>query len=139
MAPLRAAALACLAVLCLSQAPGVPQGGAKCSSDWECSLGGTCDAGACVCDPWFTGPVCNLLNLAPAEPNQGLQVPNYHSWGGHAMFNPQDNLYHGERARVCRGPPTSHLHSHMCIICWRAHARAPRALSHAARPECLLC
>jgi hypothetical protein len=60
-----------------AQAPGVPQGGAACVTDMDCTLGGECLASVCVCDPWWTGANCALLNLeAPPDANQGLQVPN---------------------------------------------------------------
>jgi hypothetical protein len=51
-----------------------------CKDDWDCSLAGSCTGGACVCDPWTTGTNCSVLNLAPADPNNGLQLPGYHSW-----------------------------------------------------------
>ena len=50
------------AVLCLCQArslaysltpPVVPSGGAPCADEWDCSLGGECTAGHCVCDHWY--------------------------------------------------------------------------------------
>ena len=33
--------------------------------------------------PGLLGASCDLLNLAPANPDAGLQVPGYFSWGGH--------------------------------------------------------
>ena len=57
----------------------------------------------CVCDVWWTGPTCDLLNLAPPDnEHHGLQVPNYYSWGGHAA---QDaNLtWHGFFSFICNG------------------------------------
>lgn len=99
----RLSVLAAVLAVAAAQYPDTPQGGANCTTDWECSLGGVCTTGACVCDVWFTGPACDLLNLAPAEPNQGLQVPGYHSWGGHSLLNPKDGLYHGFYSFMCNG------------------------------------
>eukprot|EP01047_Picozoa_sp_COSAG01_P019958 COSAG01_NODE_1125_length_11596_cov_8.205532_1_plen_499_part_00 len=68
--------------------PAVQRGGAACSDDWSCSLGGECKGGVCVCDHWTTGPQCNLLNLEHLKrdiSSYGLQMPAYHSWGGHAV------------------------------------------------------
>ena len=68
--------------------PTVQRGGGACSSEWDCSLGGACTAGRCACDHWTTGPQCNLLNLQHLKrdvSSYGLQMPGYHSWGGHAV------------------------------------------------------
>lgn len=73
--PLSKLILLSLVALACSQAPGIPQGGGACATDWDCSLGGVCNAQKCQCDPWFTGSSCNFLNLAPAvSQDQGLQV-----------------------------------------------------------------
>lgn len=67
----------------------VPWGGGGCSSDWDCSLGGECKTGKCVCDPWFTGLTCDLLNLQrPKDDQQGLchkGFDSYYSWGGRTI------------------------------------------------------
>lgn len=87
------------------EAPGYPHGGGPCATEWDCSLGGVCNASSltCVCDAWVTGPQCDLLNLAaPANENAGLQVPGYYSWGGHALLSPTDGLYHGLFSFMCR-------------------------------------
>ena len=73
-----------------SQLPGVPHGGGNCTDDWDCSLGGVCTAaGACECDPWFTGETCWALNLQPpADSNRGTcgrTFDSYYSWGGRAL------------------------------------------------------
>ena len=66
-----------------------PHGGASCTTDWDCCLGGICSTTnkTCICDPWFTGSNCTYLNLAHAEENYGFQVPGYYSWGGHCEYN----------------------------------------------------
>jgi hypothetical protein len=64
-----------------------PHGGGPCATELDCSLGGLCTAGKCVCDPWFTGSNCTLLNLQRAKPDAGFRPPGYHSWGGHAAWD----------------------------------------------------
>jgi hypothetical protein len=101
----RALLVGAAVVLVAAQAPGYPHGGGPCASEWDCSLGGVCDAATstCVCDAWVTGAQCDLLNLAPAvDPNAGLQPPGYYAWGGHALQSPTDNLYHGLFSFMCR-------------------------------------
>eukprot|EP00038_Savillea_parva_P028253 m.64003 g.64003 ORF g.64003 m.64003 type:complete len:512 (-) comp8194_c0_seq1:645-2180(-) len=81
----------------------VPDGGGLCETDWNCSLAGQCINHSCECDPWATGEQCGLLNLVtPVDPaNQGLQVPGYYSWGGHAAWDPATNLYQGFFSFMC--------------------------------------
>ncbi len=97
-------ALAGLHQFANGQAP-TQQGGSPCETDWDCSLAGVCATAnsTCVCDVWATGPSCDLLNLSPASSdNLGFQVPNYHSWGGHAMPDPEvPDLYHGFFSFLC--------------------------------------
>ena len=90
--------------LCIqSQIPNFPHGGGACSTEYDCSLGGICNTATntCICDSWTTGSNCNYLNFAPATENNGLQIPNYHSWGGHALLNSTDNTYHGYFSFLC--------------------------------------
>ena len=85
----------------LAQVPGVPQGGGACSTDYDCSLGGECVASACVCDAWWTGSTCALLNLAPADPaSSGLDAPGYYSWGGHPLQD-ENGTYHLLASFLC--------------------------------------
>eukprot|EP00040_Diaphanoeca_grandis_P001641 m.19049 g.19049 ORF g.19049 m.19049 type:complete len:456 (-) comp12323_c0_seq1:657-2024(-) len=80
-----------LPLLSSAQRTAVPWGGGGCATDWDCSLGGVCTGtnGRCVCDPWFTGLTCDLLNLQPPENNQqGLchkGFDSYYSWGGRSV------------------------------------------------------
>ena len=81
---------ACLLLLALlawvRAAAPVPHGGAACTTDWDCALGGLCNASRrCACDLWFTGPNCTMLNLARAKPDNGFSVPGFSTWGGHAV------------------------------------------------------
>jgi alpha-L-fucosidase len=92
------ATAALLLAAALAQAPGVPHGGGACTTDDECSLGGVCTGGSCVCDAWFTGPSCALLNLQPPLNDQagtcGRGFASYFSWGGRAVeYAGQYHLY----------------------------------------------
>ena len=48
----------------------------------DCSLGGECVQGGCVCDKTWLGPKCAALNLLPANRSEGVHRPSYASWGG---------------------------------------------------------
>jgi hypothetical protein len=107
----------------LGQAPGVPQGGARCSSDWECSLSGLCNASSvCECDAWATGASCDLLNLAPANPDAGLQVPGYFSWGGHTAED-EEGTFHLFASFMCRHATLGEWTTKSSI--WRATSTSP--------------
>lgn len=117
--------LALVAPLALAQLPGYPHGGGACASDWDCSLGGTCEAAACKCDPWWTGTDCSLANLQPTESltSQGLQVPDYHSWGGHPL-QAEDGTFHLFASFMC---------NHATLGSWTSKSSMAHATS--ARPE----
>ena len=136
------ALVACAATLTAvtAQAPGVPHGGGACRTAADCSLGGVCTQSACQCDPWWTGATCALLNLAPAvNDSLGLQVPGYHSWGGHALPD-GTGTYHGFFSFMCN-------HSTLDVRGRRNRARArvahdrityaPRVRAHV--PTCFRC
>lgn len=84
-----------------SQAHNVPHGRGNCNDDWDCSLGGVCTNSQCVCDPWFTGNNCDLLNLQPGTLSNGLNLAdkNFSSWGGHSIK--EDDGYHGFFSFIC--------------------------------------
>ena len=65
---------------------------AGCASDADCSLNGVCSAGACVCDAGWRGSACSQLNLAPADPADGIDgwPRGSSSWGGVAVADPFD-------------------------------------------------
>ena len=106
-----------------AQAPGVPNGGAPCNSGWDCSLSGVCNSSAvCECDAWATGPRCDLLNLAPAHPDAGLQVDGYYSWGGHAAYDGEGS-YHLFASFMCRHATLGEWTTKSSI--WRATSRTP--------------
>ena len=112
-----------------AQLPGVPHGGGLCASELDCSLGGTCGsngtAQVCTCDAWWTGPACDLLNLQPAESltGQGLQAPDYHSWGGHPL-QADDGSYHLFASFMC---------NHATLGSWTSKSSVAHATSD--RPE----
>ena len=91
-------------LLAAAQTPGVPHGGGACATDFDCSLGGTCDASKCRCDPWFTGATCALLNLqAPLDDQNGLcgaGFDSYYSWGGRALPD-ADGQWHLYASFIC--------------------------------------
>ena len=103
-----------------AQNPDVPQGGGACITDWDCSLGGECRDRVCVCDPWFTGQSCSLLNFAPAEPDYGLQIPKYYSWGGRALHDSKTGLYHGFFSFMCH---------HATLDSWTTKSASIRAIA----------
>ena len=89
-----------------AQAPGYAWGGGACATMDDCSLGGECVASKCVCDAWFTGPQCDLLNLQrPRFDDQaGLchaGMATYYSWGGRSILGP-DAKYHLVASFMCR-------------------------------------
>ena len=54
-----------------------------------------------MCDVWWTGASCALLNLAPADPAaSGLVAPGYFSWGGHPL-QAADGTYHLLASFLC--------------------------------------
>lgn len=58
-------------------APPVVNGGGPCKTDWDCSLGGLCTAGACVCDPQYTGAQCGVMHLRRAKVSRLVAI----AWG----------------------------------------------------------
>lgn len=94
----------------------VPHGGGDCATDWDCSLGGTCDASKCNCDIWFTGPQCDLLNLqAPPDDQLGLchhGFDSYYSWGGRAL--PQAVT---SKPAVLGAPEKTQYHLYASFMC----------------------
>jgi hypothetical protein len=113
-------------VVVRGQAPDWPHGGGACASDWDCSLGGTCESSRCVCDAWWTGSSCALLNLQPAESltSQGLQVPDYYSWGGHPLQAEVNGTFHLFASFLC---------DHASLGSWTSKSSVAHAT--ASRPE----
>ena len=65
----------CTALVLLASAAA-----AQCSVDEDCGLLGTCAAGACACEPGWTGTTCASLDLLPAPPDAGLRQANSSNW-----------------------------------------------------------
>ena len=75
------------------KAPPPPPTGA-CTTEFDCSLGGECKNGTCVCDPTWKPPNCVELNLLPVNKSsqgylRGQPGSNQStaSWGGQAVFD----------------------------------------------------
>ena len=47
--------------------PIAPKGGGRCSNSTDCFGGGDCVSGTCRCDPTWTSPNCEHLDLLPIE------------------------------------------------------------------------
>ena len=114
--------LLALAASLASAATDYPQGGGACATIADCSLGGECVSSACVCDAWWTGERCDLLNLLNAASDaQGMQIPGYYSWGGHALADAA-GTYHGFFSFMCRHATLSDWTTKSSI--WHATAAA---------------
>eukprot|EP00041_Stephanoeca_diplocostata_P005449 m.62073 g.62073 ORF g.62073 m.62073 type:complete len:480 (-) comp15790_c0_seq2:80-1519(-) len=108
-----------------SRIPSNEDGGGSCDRDWDCSLAGVCEAGACSCDAWATGPHCQLLNFVkPKDPTtHGLQMGGYYSWGGHAAYYPASKRYQGYFSFMCQ---------HKTLSAWTTDSSIVRATSRNA-------
>ncbi len=86
--------------------PGCDVRAAPCASDDDCSLLGTCTAaGACACDPGWTGPRCGRADLLPLDYSRrnGYQNATAASWGGRPVRGDDGrwHLFGTEIAREC--------------------------------------
>jgi hypothetical protein len=90
--------------LAAAQLSGFPHGGGACVTEEDCSLGGICGANLCVCDVWFTGTHCDLLNLQPPPDTQGgtcgAGFDSFYSWGGRTIAG-GDGLFHSYVSFMC--------------------------------------
>eukprot|EP00658_Telonema_sp_P-2_P054175 TRINITY_DN43119_c0_g1_i1.p1 TRINITY_DN43119_c0_g1~~TRINITY_DN43119_c0_g1_i1.p1 ORF type:complete len:344 (-),score=25.93 TRINITY_DN43119_c0_g1_i1:42-1073(-) len=69
---------------------------APCTTASDCSLGGVCTAGSCVCWPTWTGPNCSVLNVLPSPATCAgawRRPANQSSWGG-SVVRDDAGLYH---------------------------------------------
>eukprot|EP00898_Chlorokybus_atmophyticus_P003726 jgi/Chlat1/4354/Chrsp29S04505 len=78
-------------------APELPKGGGPCADDWDCSLGGVCNDGKCVCDPTWTGASCATLHLMSVDRSRMGYRPDAEkcqncTWGANAIFH--EGQYH---------------------------------------------
>ena len=114
----------------------VPHGGAACSTDWDCALGGACTAGHCACDPWFTGRNCTLLNLARAKPHNGLRLPGHSTWGGHAVYDNATDTWVGFFSLIAGGCLLSAYRTNSkSVLAVAASPDGPFVLPNATHPD----
>lgn len=90
-----------------AQAPGVPHGGGACTDARDCALGGECVGNLCVCDAWWTGENCTLLNLQRPRFGResgtcGAAYDGYYSWGGRALYDLVSDSFHLFASFMCR-------------------------------------
>jgi hypothetical protein len=83
-----------LMLVALSLVLAAPQSPANCTTCDDCSLGGTCSDGRCLCDKTWSGPACVQLNLVPASKAPLWVGDTDASWGGNAVFDHADKLWH---------------------------------------------
>ena len=78
--------------------PPAPPGNGSCSLARDCHYGGECVSGRCACDPTWTGPACERLNLLPARKGSGyptspatdtLPSNSTFTWGGAVVLDPE--------------------------------------------------
>lgn len=106
-------------VLCiLSCFGGATRVHASCSSPTDCSLGGECVNGSCICDLTWRGPTCTQLNLLPANRSEGLHQASFASWGGLPVE--EDGKYHLFFADFTR---------HCGLGTWGTNSQLARAVS----------
>jgi len=65
----------------------------SCSTDEDCSLGGTCTSGSCKCSSNWKGTSCSELNVGVTYKSGGYHVPLHYSWGG-SVINDGTGTYH---------------------------------------------
>jgi len=74
-------------VIMMASSPAVPPHVAKCTSEMDCSLLGSCVDGHCVCQPGWTGASCSVADLEPLDPSLGYQNMTTASWGGRPAWH----------------------------------------------------
>ena len=82
-------------LLCWHVAAADALAGTTCTTAFDCSLNGACGAnGTCECLPGWRNPACAILDIAPSPYAAGYHNASYASWGGNALFDPKDGLWH---------------------------------------------
>eukprot|EP00730_Choanoeca_flexa_P003750 TRINITY_DN11492_c6_g1_i7.p1 TRINITY_DN11492_c6_g1~~TRINITY_DN11492_c6_g1_i7.p1 ORF type:complete len:381 (+),score=61.27 TRINITY_DN11492_c6_g1_i7:147-1289(+) len=71
-----------------------------CSNDRDCSFGGRCQAGACLCNPGYTGVNCSQLDNQTIPIESGFRMADYHVWGSqvikaNATYHMFASIYNG--------------------------------------------
>ena len=74
--------------------PAPPPAPPECRDAVDCSLGGECKEGTCVCDAAWKGPHCVQLDLTPASPTPLCDNGGDQSWGGNAVYDASDGKWH---------------------------------------------
>jgi hypothetical protein len=86
----------CVSSVVVPPPPPPPPG--QCTSDWDCSLSGTCSPqGTCTCFPPWTGSLnCESLAFNPSPMQRGYPTPGHNetTWGGSIVQDPASGLYH---------------------------------------------
>merc|ERR1712096_433303 len=100
-----------------------------CKDDWDCSLAGTCEAGACVCDAWTSGEDCSYLNFQPVNGDALGYIDEQHSsWGGNAVKG-SDGLWHLYVAEIsCNSEDTG---TRCGLDGWMSHSQVAHVVSQA--------
>ena len=105
-----------LAVLCACAAappPAVVATAAGCPD--SCSLLGECVAGACRCDPGWTGPDCSRATLQPLGADAGLVNATSATWGGRPVRGGDGN-YHLFATEISNGCPLTVFFNNSQVI-----------------------
>ena len=101
-----------------------------------------------MCDAQYTGPLCGVVALRRAKPDNGMQVNGTHTWGGHALKDPASGSWVGYFSYMAAGCDLATWQSNSMII--KAVADAPdgqvKVITNAAlaqpqpqpMPHCLL-
>ena len=80
-------------------------GRGQCVSVEDCSFNGHCGRnGTCECLPGWRNPACGVLDVLPSPYAAGYHNASFASWGGNALFDPIDGLWHmfvAEMANHC--------------------------------------
>ena len=99
----------------------------SCSSGHDCQLNGQCLNGTCHCEAAWRGHACQYLNLLPAKPTSGLQLPSGGgTWGGSVLFE--------QKSDQAKGQGTFHMFvsvfANDCgLDAWRPNSYIGRAIS----------
>ena len=100
-----------------------------CASEWDCTLSGACVAGACVCDPPWTGPTCATLAFKPAPPVAAVpfvppDYPTHSTWGCAPFFAPNstpcfyyDNVIGNWSNKSQPAPPSDIIQGSLGLAC----------------------
>ena len=88
----------------------------SCSTEDDCSLAGTCTAGACVCRVPFTGPTCATLALgaSPVPGAGGYVNATAWSWGG-TPIEDEHGVFHLFASQMSNGCGLLHYQTNSAV------------------------